>query len=419
MYRAIGLLLCCTFLFMANSAGQTADKELSLKDAVEAAIKNNPAIKKARHEVDAAKGRYLSGISLPSPVLSLTYEEIPLRNRFKYAGEKYLEVSQSFDFPVSYVLKRRSLSGRVDLASSSLESAAVDISSQVKKAYYNALAAQAKLKLSEENLKIAEDFALKAAVRLKAGEAVPLEEMTARVEKARASSSLEIKRNNAADAFNELNLIMGTAESEIRYRLTDTLGYTGISASKEDLLSTAFSSNPLIRSAELSRNAASAELSMQWWNVFPSFELSYSRQTIEGNSSYYGFSLGVSVPLWFMFKERGQIQEASAGLSIAEAEEQSIRNEIAAQLNSRYLNFLNSRERIELYLKNIVPQAEEIFRTAKLSYETGEATYLEFLQASQTLVSTREEYIDALLDYNLALVALGEITGSSFDFNNK
>ena len=57
--------------------------------------------------------------------------------------------------------------------------------------------------------------------------------------------------------------------------------------------------------------------------------------------------------------------------------------------------------------------SEEIFRTANSSYDAGELTYLEYLQAKQTLVGSKNNYNNALFDYYESLFKIEEIIGQN------
>jgi outer membrane protein TolC len=81
------------------------------------------------------------------------------------------------------------------------------------------------------------------------------------------------------------------------------------------------------------------------------------------------------------------------------------------EITSAYTAFANSRRQVELQQREILPEAEEIFRVANVSYHAGEATYVEFLQALQTLNSARNGIVDALVEYNKALIRLERTLG--------
>ena len=119
----------------------------------------------------------------------------------------------------------------------------------------------------------------------------------------------------------------------------------------------------------------------------------------------------MSIPLWFMFDQKGQIQEATADIQVSSYELQCVKNTLTQSINSAYIDYLNDEKQLNLYQNELIPQAEEIFRTADLSYQAGEITYLEFLQAKFTTINTRINFIKSLFDYKEAIVNLEKSTG--------
>jgi outer membrane protein TolC len=154
---------------------------------------------------------------------------------------------------------------------------------------------------------------------------------------------------------------------------------------------------------------------LAWSSFLPNLNASYYRQTVDGNSDFYGVSFGISLPLWFLFDQRGQIQEASANLNIAESDLQSLNNFISVNVKNAFLEMKNDERQIILHQTDILPQAEEVYRTALASYEAGDITYIEFLQARQTLISSRNEYVEELARYCTSLVKLEFAVGASIN----
>ena len=114
-----------------------------------------------------------------------------------------------------------------------------------------------------------------------------------------------------------------------------------------------------------------------------------------------------------MFDQRGKIQEAVANQSISESELQLTKNEIALKIKSAFTDHENNLKQVKLYVNDILPQAEEIYRTAIKSYAAGELTYLEYLQAKQTLISSRNNYINALFNHYQSVFRIEEIAGQN------
>ena len=395
--------------------GQTETKKLSLNEAIEIGLKNNPEVKSAMENISASKGRFWSGISLPQPEVGVSYEYAPVNSSLSNFSEKTLAVSQSFEFPSNYFLKGSKFSKEEEIAVHTLSLTQRRIISQIKTNYYKALAKQYRVKSAEENLTISEDFFKKAEIRQNVGEGTNLERLTAKVQFTEAKNNLEVAQNELTTAFAELNYSLGYGSKSyaLNLGLTDSLVFVDHKINLEQINKSFEETNPQIKIAELNYGIASVEKGLAWSSLLPNINLAYFKQTRDGDTGFYGASFGISVPLWFMFDQRGKIQEAVAKQSISESELQLTKNEIALKIKSAFTDHENNLKQVKLYVSEILPQAEEIYRTAIKSYDAGELTYLEYLQAKQTLINSRNNYINALFNHYLSVFRIEEIFGQN------
>lgn len=400
-------------LCIVNIYGQTEIKKLSLNEAMEIGLKNNPEIKSAIENISAAKGRFWSGISLSQPELSVSYEFVPTSRAFRNYSEKTLAINQSFEFPSNYFLKGSKFNKEEEIAVYKLNLTERSVINQVKTSYYKVLAKQYQVKSAEENLLISEDFFKKAEIRQNVGEGTNLERLTAKVQYTEAQNNLEVAKNELTTAFTELNYALGFGKQsyESELALTDSLVFIDHKISFEKIYNSLEETNPQIKIAELNYGIASVEKVIAWSSLLPNFNLAYYKQARDGDNGFYGASFGISVPLWFMFDQRGKIQESAANQAISESELQLTENEIALKIKSAFTDHENNLSQVKLYANDILPQAEEIYRTAIKSYDAGELTYLEYLQAKQTLISSRNNYINALFNHYQSVFRIEEIVG--------
>jgi outer membrane protein TolC len=408
-------VLCITALCTIIIYGQTEIIKLSLNEAVEIGLKNNPEVKSAIENIDAAKGRFWSGISLPQPEVGVSYEYTPVNSSLSNYSERTFEINQFFEFPSNYFLKGSKLSKEEEIAVYKLSLTERSVINQVKTSYYKVLAKQYQVKSAEENLSISEDFFKKAEIRQNVGEGTNLEKLTAKVQYTEAKNNLEVARNELTTAFAELNYALGYGKQshDSNSILTDSLVFVDHGISLEQIYKSFEDTNPMVKIAELNYGMTSIEKSLAWSSLLPNINLAYFRQSRDGDNGFYGASFGISVPLWFIFDQRGKIQEASANQSISESELQLTKNEIALRLKSSFIDHENNLKQVKLYMNEILPQAEEIYRTAIKSYEAGELTYLEYLQAKQTLISSRNNYINALFNHYQSVFRIEEIIGQN------
>lgn len=407
------------FLFLLGKVygqNEIRKNDLSLNEAIETGLKYNPEIKSSLEKINAASGRFWSGISLPQPEISSRYEWIPTNKNLRYFSEKTFEVSQPFDFPTNYFLRGSKFSKDIEITRSEYRLTELLITVRIKSAYFSALTRQEQLLIAKENLSIAEDFYKKAEIRYNVGEGTNLERLTAKVQYTEALNNVEVQKNRLKSAFAELNFALGYGKDETKeYNLTDSLVFTQHDFNLEKLFDEALNINPQLKRNELFVSSSSISKTLAWSSLLPNFSVSYFKQTQEGSSGYYGASLGISVPLWFLFDQRGKIEEATANVKSAEADYSSSKNLIYLRIKNAFIEFTNAEKQVRLYQTEILPQAEEVFRTASTSYDAGEITYIEFLQAKQTLINSKNNYLSVLLNYNQAIILLEEAVGKRFD----
>ena len=411
------LLLTLAVLWVCFQTSAQAIRQLSLKEAISTALDYNPQSNISRRRIDAQRGQYWRSLSLPPPSVSVNYAFVPLGSGLERFSERTIEFAQSFDFPTTIVLRGSQALSEIRRAETEYTATEHEIISRVKIVYSNILAKQQKLSLARENQSLAEDFAKKSSARRTIGEGTHLEQLTANVQRSQALNAVESATNEQRIAMDELELLLGERRGppHSEFMLTDSMTYLPEAISLEQYLEMAKASNTQLLASSLRRDIASTGYSLAWSSLLPSFSASYFRQTRDGVSGLYGVSLGVSVPLWFLFDQRGQIQIASAELSIAEHELGFANDSVIVAVRTAYYEKLNSERQLRLYQTEILPESDEILRAAKASYHAGEITYLEFLQAKQTVVQARSSYIDVFLAYNVARARLEQIVGRQLD----
>jgi len=415
-------ILAVLALFISKLNGQTEINRLSLNEAIDIGIKQNPELLQSAENINAAKGRFWKGISLPQPELELSLEYAPVNTSLSNYSERTFAISQSFEFPTNYFLKGNKYSKEEEIAFEQYLLKKYELVKQIKSAYFKVLADQSIVKYSEENLIISDDFYKKAQIRYNVGEGTNIEELTAKVQLSEAKNKLEITKNNLNTSLAELNYVLGYGNQNktSSLQLTDSLIYTEHNLSLETAYQTAEETNPQIKKAELNNKIAGVEKTLAWSSLLPNFNFAYFKQSRDGDSGFYGASFGVSVPLWFIMDQRGAIQEASANESISEALLQQTKNEIRLKLKNAYTNYVNNKQQIKTYTDDILPQTEEVYRTAIKSYDAGELSYLEYMQVKQLVINARENYITVLFNYNTSLFELEEIIGKNiYELENK
>lgn len=393
--------------------GQDA-KPLALEIAVDIAMKNNPRVLAAQKELAAARGRSWVTWWLQDPRFEVEYEQIPTGKGLGSFGERRFTFTQSIDFPTNMLFKKKLANNDVDLNRMELAKARLSVRADVKIAYINYLTKRDQVRLAQENLQLAREFLEKATTRYDVGEAPRLEVVRTRVAAALAENDVTRAQSNLTAAQAALNALLARPAGAT-VTVTDSLTYQTFETSLSDLRQQAFNVHPRLRAAGYQVGMASQLRNLAWGNFLPSIEASAFKQTIDGNSGFCGIQVGLSVPLWFPFRQRGNIQEARGVLHASQWRRQNIKNLLDADIESAYAAVQSDRKQVEKYIDTLLEQTEEVYRIALRSYEEGEVGYLQLLEAQQTLINVRRGYIDALGSYHNALSELERATGISIE----
>jgi cobalt-zinc-cadmium efflux system outer membrane protein len=306
--------------------------------------------------------------------------------------------------------RHRFAAREVEAAAMRYEQGVLEIRADAVTTYTRFLASRNELALAQQRVSLAQEFFNKAEIRRRAGEAPAIELVRAQVELAQAQNELHTAESAHVAAQARLNALLARKPEE-KTAVKDSLAYQPYDLSLAALKQQALAEHPRLREANALVNAASHLRNLAWGSLLPAVELSAFRHNIGGNPDFYGAQIGLKVPLWFAFRQRGEIQETSALLAGQEHQRANTELQLLAEIESAYAAFKAAQRQAESYTTSLLAQAGEVYRIALRSYEQGEAGYLQLLEAQRTLIEVRQGYIEALANYYAAVAALENAGG--------
>ena len=126
-----------------------------------------------------------------------------------------------------------------------------------------------------------------------------------------------------------------------------------------------------------------------------------------------GVSLAVRVPLWNA--NRGEIARAEAAASLAEAEAARLTLDLAAELADRLKDLDVASTQSQALARDILPAAAASLQLARRSYEEGETSLLDLLDAQRTFRETQREAALSRSALALAVSDIQRLVGPDFD----
>jgi cobalt-zinc-cadmium resistance protein CzcA len=372
--------------------------KLSANEAIDMALHNNPVIKSANYSVEQQRAQEKTGFDLPKTNFNYGADNTTL------LGNNTIGVQQSFSFPTVYVKQSKVLKQQVTLSKKSFAISKNDLIRNVRSAYYQMAYEVARQQLLTYQDSVYAGFAKAADVRYTSGETKYLEKVAADaqyqqvlLQKKQAQKDLQIDEQ-------ELQKWLNTNQP---VQLTMPLEKVSMSIIAD---SSVLSQNPVLNYYQQNINVSHALLSLEKNRLLPDFTVGYSKQTENGNGGFYGYQVGISIPLWFR-PQKGRIQAADIATKIAQADYENTQNNLIATYNQQIKEYEKWQEQLTYYDSSGLQQSKAIIKNAEINYKSGNISYVEYIQDLTQAFDIRLQYLNALNQNNQTVIYINYLLG--------
>ncbi|MCS6832398.1 MAG: TolC family protein [Flammeovirgaceae bacterium] len=138
---------------------------------------------------------------------------------------------------------------------------------------------------------------------------------------------------------------------------------------------------------------------------------SYTRNIIAPTPSFHQITAGVAVPIKFSNNRPGELKAAYYLNKQTEAEYQQIELEIQNEVTQAYFNYTALQKQVQQFNNGLLTEAKAVLEGKIYSYQRGETTLLEVLNAQRTYNDVQQTYYETLYNYAAALVELERAAG--------
>jgi cobalt-zinc-cadmium efflux system outer membrane protein len=405
----IGIFVFCQPAVYA----QTSSDILTLDSASERLIEKNLSVEAARLEVSAAEQQKVYARLRPRPTLNVSTENLRIAGSTPFT--RLYEIGAVVTQPIELGGRKNA---RTEVAERTITLAEARLGGilrqrlfEMRRVFYEALLAQTRLVLEEENSTNFGELLRYSEVRLQEGDISPGEVIKLRLERIKYDSALANSRLDLRQSrIKLLELIGETDFSRIeQMELRETFDFQDFSLNLAALKQAALDDRPEIKVAEA--ELARAE------SVFK-LERSRSKGEIEPYAGYRRVGVdntvlvGVNIPLPFGSRNQTGIAQAEADRKIAETTLRQIQNRTLAEIETAYLAFETAREQVKAFEMGVLKQADESRDISLLAYREGAIDLINLLEAQRTRTEVRNNYYLTLLSYYTSLFQLERLTGT-------
>ncbi|NMC32253.1 MAG: TolC family protein [Veillonellaceae bacterium] len=412
-----GILLAILAAGTAMAAGPAVPTaptvmELTLDQAVQLALVNNPNGKIAVFDYEAAKGALTAARSYRWPTISATHRDSRTlaaptdREPNPTATDNY-----SNSVSLSWILwSGNKIESQVSQAKLSLDSSQwgiVAARQQLKysatDAYFKFMAARDAVKLAQESVTRLERYLQDVKLQFDVGVVAKVDVLRSEVELAKAKQTL-IEAQNAYDiTMANLNNVMGlplTTELKVK----GDLSYSKFEADLAACVDLALRQRPEIFQYTDAAKSAQEGIAVAKAGYLPSISATYTNGWNNTNfpgGTNYNWTVYLTTSWTFLDSglTAGNVKKAVETYHKTQEQLRQTVDSVQLDVRSTYLSLKSAEQSIQTS-SAAVGLAEEDYGIKVIRYQAGVGTNLDVLDAQVALTTAKNNYLKAMYDYN-------------------
>ncbi|WP_426670450.1 CusA/CzcA family heavy metal efflux RND transporter [Mucilaginibacter sp. McL0603] len=393
-------------LFVGCAKAQTP---ISLKAALDTAIKNNLSLKSERLNADYLKKNTGTGVTIPKTNISGEYGNI----NSAYTDNRF-SVVQSVNFPTVYTRQKALLDAEYQSGELTVNLRQHELERTVTESFYQILYLEQKQQLLLSADSTYALFVKNASLRLEKGESNILEKTTAETQRGQIARQTEMVNADLAIAEDRFKTLLNTSQD---YQ-PDAAGFK---LALPIITDTALSQHPQIKYLSQQAQISKAQTQVEKSKLMPDLSLGYFNQSFKGtqlvngvdrfydnSNRFSSVQLGVSVPLFFG-AQKNKISASRIQEQRAQVDYQSGLQALQSRYKQAAAEVSKYQKLVDYYEKTGLPNASLILKTANLQFTAGQINYLEYVLLINQAMSIRSEYTDVVNNLNQAIIQISSL----------
>ena len=425
--RCVTALVAAMFVSVAHpqvtmrDAATGGDAAVALKPLIAEALKNNPEIKAASNEAEAARQRVSPAGALDDPMLEAGLLNVPTdswRLNREDMTMKMLGLTQRLPFPGKRALRREVAAKDAEAVEQGYRETVNRVVREVKLAYYDLALAIESARLIKDNTLVLEQFLRIAENRYTVGQGTQADVFKAQTQLAKMSEELLRMEREVPVMDAELAKLLGrtgaAAPVEARLpRLQETSFDLGA------LRETALQRRPQLLALRTLVDKGGAAIDLARKDYSPDFDVRFSYgqrdNMLDGTKrpDMASLTVAINLPIWGKDKIDPRVAEARVMRDQAMSMYQAQQNEVFAKLRQQAAVAEQSRRSAQLYDTAIVPQARLAVESALAAYRVSRADLLTLLDSQMSLFNYGIGRAAAVVNLNKALAEIELLTGAA------
>ena len=371
-------------------------QKISMEEAVQMALENNPRVSSAKLEVEYAKAAKKGSFNL-SPT-EFIYQKGQMNSSLI---DQNFEITQNLGSIPAHFVEARLWEDKAKTSSHKEQLVKNQLSAEVKSAYTEWLYRINRIKIIQEQVGLYENFLDIARLQYELGESSLLEKTVAETSYFQEKNKLQREKHFLIMKENALKKLLFTDAPIVPVK--DSLQIYSINKNDQSGTPTRIAYYEG-KSQEMKR-----QVKLEKALYFPEISAGYFNQEIDQVKGFTGWSVGVSLPLWFIPRQ-SEVQKAKILAEISQNQMQEQKLSYKSEKENILLELNALQNELQYYHENALQKSKLIKRTAYLLYEKEEIEYYELVQSLKAASEIDLSFLEILKNYNIKAIELEKMS---------
>lgn len=391
-------------------------KTISFEEYIKQVQEKNIAYAAEKLNIPIADANISSAKIFNDPSLSVGYD---------YNDDRRMQMGQGLSAELGKTFSPGKRSARIDLASSEREMTAAlledyfrNLRADATIAYFEAIKQNELYEVKLNSYNSICELAKADSIKFALGKITEVDALQSRLEAGVIYNELLQSESDLFNSFAALNLPIGQFNADILYVPIGTLNVVQRKFDRDYLLVESINNRSDLVAALQNVDVAQKALKLARRERNIDFDLSvgYNYNTEVRNElapapRFNGVMFGVAIPLKFSNFNKSTIKSASLKTAQAESYYAQAQLEVQTEVSQNYNAYLLFCTQVERFNGGMLMQAKAVLEGKIYSYNRGETSLLEVLNAQRTYNDLRVLHIETLFNHAISLVNLEKSVG--------
>lgn len=402
-------------LALPTTPASVVPANLTLTEVVDRALRDNPQLTALRSTWDALRERPAQAGALPNPMVTVGGMDAASGGSWPDTAEKRYMVQQEFPWLGKRGLRADIAAKDAEIMRRELDALTREVVMQVKENYFQWYALQKVIATTRADQELLQRIEKIAETMYATG-------VRTQQDVLKAQSEITLLKQHLLDLEAQETTLQAKLNTLIDRRADAPLG-TAVTppdiectTSVEDLFARAATNRPEVLAAQAQVKRYELEGKLMAKESLPDYRLGLEYRDLGQSEDMVMLTFSMDLPVW-QSKNRAGVREADRMREASEAARANAERQSSLDVQDAAFRMQTARLSLDLYRKELIPQAEARFQASDADYRTGKSDFMDLLESQRFLLSVRVMAAQAEGDLGMEFARLERAVGSDLNTN--